>query len=45
MDLEKYIFFNEIARAVTGATSREGVIIECPLNGQYQDRRDVILTS
>ena len=25
--------------------SREGVIIECPLNGQYHDRRDVILTS
>ena len=26
-------------------TSREGVIIECPLNGQYHDARDVILTS
>ena len=25
--------------------SREGMIIECPLNGQYHDRRDVILTS
>ena len=25
--------------------SREGVIIECPLNGQYHDRCDVILTS
>ena len=25
--------------------SREGVIIECPLNEQYHDRRDVILTS
>ena len=24
---------------------REGVIIECPLNGQYHDARDVILTS
>ena len=24
---------------------REGVIIECPLDGQYHDRRDVILTS
>ena len=24
---------------------REGVIIECPLNGQYHDRRDVIITS
>ena len=24
---------------------REGVIIECPLNGQYHDTRDVILTS
>ena len=23
---------------------REGVIIECPLNGQFHDRRDVILT-
>ena len=25
--------------------AREGVIIECPLNGQYHDARDVILTS
>ena len=25
--------------------SREGVIIECPLNGQFHDARDVILTS
>ena len=25
--------------------SREGVIIECSLNGQYHDARDVILTS
>ena len=25
--------------------SREGVIIECPLNGQFHDRRDVIITS
>ena len=25
--------------------TREGVIIECPLNGQYHDARDVILTS
>ena len=25
--------------------AREGVIIECPLNEQYHDRRDVILTS
>ena len=25
--------------------AREGMIIECPLNGQYQDRRDVILIS
>ena len=25
--------------------ARKGVIIECPLNGQYHDRRDVILTS
>ena len=24
---------------------REGVIIECPLNGQFHDARDVILTS
>ena len=24
---------------------REGVIIECHLNGQYHDHRDVILTS
>ena len=24
--------------------AREGVIIECPLNGQYHDRCDVILT-
>ena len=24
---------------------REGVIIECPLNGQFHDRRDVIITS
>ena len=24
---------------------REGVIIECPLNGQYHDRPDVIITS
>ena len=26
-------------------TSREGVTIECPLNGQCHGRRDVILTS
>ena len=26
-------------------SAREGMIIECPLNGQYHDRRDVILTS
>ena len=25
--------------------AREGVIIEWPLNGQFHDRRDVILTS
>ena len=25
--------------------AREGVIIECPLNGQFHDARDVILTS
>ena len=25
--------------------AREGVIIECPLNGQFHDRRDVILMS
>ena len=25
--------------------AREGVIIKCPLNGQYHDRCDVILTS
>ena len=25
--------------------AREGVIIKCPLNGQYHDARDVILTS
>ena len=24
---------------------REGMIIECPLNGQYHDARNVILTS
>ena len=29
----------------SGFFAREGVIIECPLNGQYHDRRDVILTS
>ena len=28
-----------------GFLPKEGVIIECPLNGQYHDRRDVILTS
>ena len=28
-----------------GTQAREGVIIECPLNGQYHDARDVILTS
>ena len=30
---------------VQGIQPREGVIIECPLNGQYHDRRGVILTS
>ena len=25
--------------------SREGVIIQCPLNGQFHDAHDVILTS
>ena len=24
---------------------REGVIIDCPLNGQFHDRRDMIITS
>ena len=28
-----------------GFLSREGVNIECPLNGQFHDARDVILTS
>ena len=28
-----------------GHVAREGVIVECPLNGQFHDRRDVILTS
>ena len=31
--------------AVKGTISREGVIIECPLNGQFNNARDVILTS
>ena len=26
-------------------TSREGVIIECPLNGQFHNSRDLIITS
>ena len=29
----------------SGFFAREGVIIECPLNGQYHNARDVILTS
>ena len=28
-----------------GSRAREGVIIEWPLNGQFHDARDVILTS
>ena len=38
----------EILRVFISSTykvSREGVIIEWPLNGQFHDARDVILTS
>ena len=35
----------QIKKRFSCRLSREGMIIECPLNGQYHDRRDVILTS
>ena len=30
---------------IKGCISRQGVIIECPLNGFFHDTRDVILTT
>ena len=44
-----YYIFNWLYYSQTSSVyrtlAREGVIIECPLNWQNHDRRDVILTS
>ena len=39
------VWFLSLSLFSFGNPSREGVIIECPLNGQFHDARDVILTS
>ena len=41
----KFRTLYQLIRDKKASTPREGVIIECPLNGQYHDARDVILTS
>ena len=42
---QKAIYWALVNPGLTTWLTREGVIIECPLNGQFHDTRDVILTS
>ena len=50
LNIEKQLLFADITRSKIRIKTelwkaREGVIIECPLNWQYHDRRDVRITS
>ena len=46
LDTNKYDYYKSMTHTHgRWKEPREGVIIECPLNGQYHERRDVILTS
>ena len=42
---QKAIYWALVNPGLTTWLTREGVIIECPLNGQFHDTRDGILTS